>query len=571
MGSPFEGVVLDPVKCSKMSMEERREIVYELANWSHGAPEMLQSWSRQDILQILCSEMGKERKYTGLTKLKIIEHLLKVVSEKRLGSNKSGGFEPQSSPAVTHKALKRARKSDHPTHLPIPVTDLSTMSNDDDVDTAAFCKNTACKAKLSRKDQFCKRCSCCICHKYDDNKDPSLWLTCSSEPPFLGDSCNVSCHLECAFKHVRSGIATNGLIAQLDGSFYCVSCGKMNDIMRCWRKQIIIAKDTRRVDILCFRLSLSQKLLAGSKKYREISELVDEAVKQLEAEVGNLAGVSARTIGRGIVTRLSSGQRVQELCASAVASFDSMVSCRVLHQESKLLAPNVIRIEEISPTSVTLILGPDTTPESNVSYALWHHKADEKEMTQPTCTLVPSKTRFTVSRLSPGTEYVLRVVAVIDTQELSSSEVRVTTNISTDNVFECPTLERSQSPQTNCSSLSNPSSEEDETNNVTPYSNLNASKDQSDALKSGTNHPPDAQIGEAMSNDSLPNNQGKIDPITNLPITPCRVESLKDGNAKNGGPKSQNKEQDGSGKVDRENAKKLIQEKEVGMPRRGMC
>jgi len=101
----------------------------------------------------------------------------------------------------------------------------------------------------------------------------------------------------------------------------------------------MIARDTRRVDILCYRLSLSQKLLAGSKKYRELSELVDEAVKQLEAEVGTLAGVSARTIGRGIVNRLSSGRRVQKLCASAVASFDSMVSCTVVHQGNALNLP----------------------------------------------------------------------------------------------------------------------------------------------------------------------------------------------------------------------------------------
>ncbi|KAL1832968.1 hypothetical protein ACET3Z_002619 [Daucus carota] len=38
---------------------------------------------------------------------------------------------------------------------------------------------------------------------YDDNKDPSGWLTCGSEHPFPG----------------------------LDGKFYCLSCGKLNDLI----------------------------------------------------------------------------------------------------------------------------------------------------------------------------------------------------------------------------------------------------------------------------------------------------------------------------------------------------
>ena len=69
-----------------MSVEEKRQLVYELSKQSsHLAPEVLQAWSRQEILQILCAEMGKERKYTGLTKVKIIETLMKIVSEKNAG------------------------------------------------------------------------------------------------------------------------------------------------------------------------------------------------------------------------------------------------------------------------------------------------------------------------------------------------------------------------------------------------------------------------------------------------------------------------------------------------------
>ncbi|KAK6136982.1 hypothetical protein DH2020_029272 [Rehmannia glutinosa] len=67
-GSSLEALAFDPSKCSKLSMEQKRELVYEVSNWSDGATEMLHSWSRQEILQILCAELGKERKYTGLTK-----------------------------------------------------------------------------------------------------------------------------------------------------------------------------------------------------------------------------------------------------------------------------------------------------------------------------------------------------------------------------------------------------------------------------------------------------------------------------------------------------------------------
>lgn len=94
-----------------------------------------------------------------------------------------------------------------------------------------YCKNSACKANLNREDVFCKRCSCCICRQYDDNKDPSLWLICSSDPPFHGTPCGMSCHLECAFRHENSGISRDRHDKGLDGSFRCVSCGKVNDLL----------------------------------------------------------------------------------------------------------------------------------------------------------------------------------------------------------------------------------------------------------------------------------------------------------------------------------------------------
>lgn len=310
----------------------------------------------------------------------------------------------------------------------------------------------------------------------------------------------------------------------------------------------MVAKDTRRVDILCYRVSLSQKLLSGTRKYQELSDIVDDAVQQLEAEVGTLTGVPVKMgLGRGIVNRLSSGQEVQRLCASAVSSFDSMVSVTPLHQDSKVRAPSIIRVEDVGATSVTVILGPDTKSENNVGYTLWHHKADDnkKEISQePTCTNRPPQTRFIVSELSPATQYVFRVASFANTKELTSSEVRVkTTNNPPDN-------------DANCSSLSNPSSVEDETNNIAscsdfnyynksenklvgpkspnePVNSTNASQDQNPS-------PGKSQVGPhpgdmCISRDSEKEGHGA--PLlpctgaqqTSLPITPCRLESMKDG------------------------------------------
>ncbi|XP_027916705.1 VIN3-like protein 2 isoform X4 [Vigna unguiculata] len=584
--SSFEGLALDPSKCSKLSMEEKRELVYEVSKWSHGASEMLQSWSRQEILQILCAEMGKERKYTGLTKLKIIENLLKIVSEKKSGGHEAATDpEPHSSsPASGQKPAKRQRKSENPSHLPVPVTSISVNNNGSDSVNTTYCKNSACKATLNQADAFCKRCSCCICHQYDDNKDPSLWLICSSENPFPGVSCGLSCHLECALKHDGSGIGKDGERPKLDGGFYCVACGKVNDLLGCWRKQLMVAKDTRRVDILCYRVSLSQRLLQGTEKYDELYKIVDEAVKKLEPEVGPLTGSPVK-IGRGIVNRLSSGPEVQKQCGFALESLDSLLSKRILPsspnpttQGAHLLTPNMVRFEDVTATSLTIILGSEEPCGENIpAYTMWYRKADEVEYPmEPTCTsLVPNR-RFSVRGLLPGTEYSFKVVPN-DSRESGVCEVQISTELGEDEVPNCSATERSQSPVTNCSSLSNPSSVEDETNNCNPYSELTdnhradslsdkqhatgmaASIPSSDVLKLEDKHSPEEQVTE----DIMSIDEGLNSPVVTgrecvplvgsseggLPNTPCKLESLKDGAGRIGRSKSSAKDQEnGSGK-----------------------
>lgn len=474
--SSFDGAIFDSPKSSKLTMQEKRELVYEISK-SHGASETLQSWSRQDILQVLCAEMGKERKYTGLTKQKIIEHLLRLISEKKSSvPDVLKNLEPQS-PAGGHKNTKRQRKSEHLAQLSVPANDFPTSSSHNDLGHMACCKNLACRATLSPEDAFCRRCSCCICRQYDDNKDPSLWISCSAEPPFQGDSCNMSCHLECALKDERSGISKAGRSRGIDGSFYCVSCGKLNDLLGCCRKQLVHAKDTRRVDILCYRVSLSQKLLHRTEKYKVLYQIVDESVRKLEAEVGPIAGVPVK-MGRGIVNRLSSGPEVQKLCASAIELLDSMISSNSLHlspnpdiQDANFVPANMVRFEDVQSTSLTLVLSCENgSSENQVGFTLWHRKADDADYpAEPTCILRQPKARCAVMGLSPATKYHFKIVQFEGTRELREFEVQFSTIREVEENPGCLEIERSQSHATNCSDLSNPSSVEDETTDILPY------------------------------------------------------------------------------------------------------
>lgn len=478
MASSFEGFVLDPSKCSKLSMEEKRELVYELSKWPHGAAELLQSWSRRELLEILCAEMGKERKYTGLTKIRMIEHLLKIVSEKNSEKNTdSGDSEMQSSPANTRSSSKRQRKMDNPSRLAIGTNNFQCENGGEGLDNVIYCQNSACRATIRPEDAFCKRCSCCICFQYDDNKDPSLWLVCNSEPPNQGLSCGMSCHLECALKHEKAGILEGGHGLKLDGSFYCISCGKVNDLLGCLRKQIMIAKDARRVDILCYRISLSHKLLHGTDKHQKLYEIVDTAVKKLEAEVGTLDGVPIK-MGRGIVNRLSSGAEIQKLCTTAVDLLDSILyaasqspsGCDI--QDGSLTSPSMMSCMDVTATSLTVILSSESAlSEEFVGYTLWHRKADTAEYpAEPTCTLFKPNRRFYVSDLIPATEYMFKIISFGKTRELGKCEVSFRTSIvgeDTTKSLEVPGVSMEPqcgSPKTNCSGLSNPSSEGDESN-----------------------------------------------------------------------------------------------------------
>nr|XP_010929256.1 VIN3-like protein 2 [Elaeis guineensis]XP_019707976.1 VIN3-like protein 2 [Elaeis guineensis] len=486
MDPPFSGFVLDPAKCRKLSIEEKRELIRELSKWPESAPEKLQAWSRRDLLEILCAELGKERKYTGLTKQKMIEYLFRVVSEKKSrehGEDMDSAPEPPKPNSETPS--KRQRKNDHPSRLPVATSDLPVSDGNEATNNIRYCQNLACRASLTLQDAFCKRCSCCICHKYDENKDPSLWLFCSSDTPSQGNSCGLSCHLKCVLNHEKAGILKNGQSTRLDGSYYCIYCGKVNDLLGCWKKQLMIAKDARRVDVLCHRIFISHKLLSLTTKYQSLHELVDIAMKKLEAEVGPITDLP--NMARGIVNRLSVGAEVQRLCARAVELLDTMLSSGLSVdpqvQEEKSISSSFIKFEAISATSLTVVLEDNTTlSQEIVGFTVWRRKADTADYpTEPFCTLFNPKKRFEVTELAPATKYMFKVIAFSNTRALGRWEVGITTegiskNGSKDLVPEAASIKlHCGSPKTNSSGLSNHTSEGDESNNTTAYADLNKS------------------------------------------------------------------------------------------------
>lgn len=129
------------------------------------------------------------------------------------------------SPIRGNLPKKQNRKRENPKQF-LPITEPGSGSGSS---STRICDNPACRNVLTVFDTFCKRCSCCICHRYDENKDPSCWLECTSDS--LGGSCGLSCHVECALQGGKVGVVDRGQGLQLDGSYLCTSCGKISGIL----------------------------------------------------------------------------------------------------------------------------------------------------------------------------------------------------------------------------------------------------------------------------------------------------------------------------------------------------
>ncbi|TVU43281.1 hypothetical protein EJB05_09736, partial [Eragrostis curvula] len=433
--SLFIMIVMDPGKNNEMSLKEKRQLVYEVSRFPQSAIEILQCWTRRDLLEIICAELGKERKYTNVPKSKMIAYLLKLVSRK----NGQGQLKDASANAIlsgqSNKDDTQTKgNGEQPQHSVKLVNSDSSTRREARVGISRVCRNMACQATLNAGDAYCKRCSCCICHKYDENKDPSLWLVCTSDVPYSGSSCGMSCHLKCALKNKKAGILKNGCTNKLDCSFYCVYCGKVNWLMRSLRKQLAIAREARRVDVLCERLSLSNKMVKGSEHYMELVNIISSAVKTLEKEVGSALDQVSAIMGRGIVNRLSCGADVQKLCSCALEIVDSAVDNTMefeLNNNPKPVGPQPqILFEEIAPSSVVVVLKyqDNITKEHIDGCKVWHRSAKVQQYPlEPTCHILRPSIRSCVSGLSPSTEYFFKVLPFGSTHGFVEWEAKCTT------------------------------------------------------------------------------------------------------------------------------------------------
>ncbi|PON89844.1 Fibronectin type III [Trema orientale] len=507
MESVFSGSVLDPATCSRLSLGEKRKLVHEIAQCSKDAPEVLRSFTRKELLEIICSEMGKQRKYTGYSKFQMIEHLLKLVSQSSNTDSLPAFF-----PTEIQVQNKRQRNIEAPIQ---PVNDVDPMTNKEEHAKFRLCQNVVCKANLSIENSFCKRCSCCICHRYDDNKDPSLWLTCVSDSAGEHDSCGMSCHLDCALKQKR-GILKAGCNT-LDRCFNCVYCGKAYDIMRTWKKQLLIAKEARRVDVLCLRLSLSHKILLGIVEFREAHRKVESAVKMLTKEVGPLDQVCAK-MSRGIVNRLSCGAEVQKICSSAVEYFDHISTYQQCYFEERERSTCKIEFEEFSPTSVMIVL---QYLEDQFLYGvsvsgckLWHRRCDMKAYPeQPTFVTFEPEKRFKIKDLHPSTEYYCKVSLISSRGTLGDWEANWVTPAFESSDATLPKLEKeenvvfaqnhSQAESTNSSEIKLPS--EDRPAKLRSLDGINKKK-----KSEGSYLLPSLMITSSVS-----------------PLTPCKSDRMR--------------------------------------------
>ncbi|KAM0041167.1 putative fibronectin type III, immunoglobulin-like, oberon, PHD finger domain-containing protein [Helianthus debilis subsp. tardiflorus] len=319
---------------------------------------------------------------------------------------------------------KQSRKGENPIRIP-PITEPCSDSRSS---STWICTNSACRAVLFNADTFCKRCSCCICHLFDDNKDPSLWLECTSDSP-EGESCGLSCHIECALQRGKVGVVDLGQLMQLDGSYCCASCGKISGILGYWKKQLTIAKDSRRVDSLCYRIYLSFRLFDGTRRFQELHDIVKDAKSKLETEVGPLSGVSSK-MARSIVSRLSVSGEVQALCNAAIEKADEIsttLSTASLDDKGSVPAACKFIFEEVTSSSVVLVLIVPSTASSNsiIGFKLWYSKTTEETLAKdPISTFPRSQRRILISNLQPCTEYSFRIVSYNENGDLGHSEAK---------------------------------------------------------------------------------------------------------------------------------------------------
>lgn len=375
------------------------------------------------------ASVNTEKKDPGISKSKSVEEIPRIVTVKRcknIDSTKVTSSNNNNSSFTGSQALKRQpRKGDHLVQLC-----ENGMSQDTKPPSTRICINSACKAVFNSDNAFCKRCSCCICHGFDDNKDPSLWLVCSSETGDR-DCCESSCHIECALKHRKAGCIELGQSIQLDGNYCCAACGKVIGILGFWKRQLVVAKDARRVDILCSRIYLSHRLLDGTTRFKELHQIVEDAKAKLETEVGPLDGTSSK-MARGIVGRLPVAADVQRLCSSAIEKADEWLRSNFqpeTNQIDTLPAACRFKFEDITASSLVLVLRGAVSSQCHAikGYKLWYWNSREPPYTGEPAVFPKDQRRILISNLQPCTEYSFRIISFTEHGELGHSESKIFT------------------------------------------------------------------------------------------------------------------------------------------------
>lgn len=393
---------------------------------SESAQDLLSSFREQESND---ASDNIEKKEPGISKCKSVEEIPRTVTVKRCKNIDSkkvfSNNNNNSSFTGSHTQKKQPRKGDH---LVRPCE--NGISQDTKPPTTRICINSACKAVMNSDDEFCKRCSCCICHVFDDNKDPSLWLVCSSETGDR-DCCGLSCHIECALQNRKAGCIELGQSIQLDGNYCCAACGKVIGILGFWKRQLVVAKDARRVDILCSRIYLSHRLLDGTTRFKDLHQIVEDAKAMLETEVGPLDGTSSR-MARGIVGRLPVAADVQKLCSLAIEKADEWLmsnSPSETKQIDTLPAACRFKIEDITASSVVLVLKEAVSSQYHAinGYKLWYWNSREPPYTGEPAVFPKDQRRILISNLQPCTQYSFRIISFTEDGELGHSEHKIFT------------------------------------------------------------------------------------------------------------------------------------------------
>ncbi|KAI3451423.1 hypothetical protein Pfo_008088 [Paulownia fortunei] len=78
------------------------------------------------------------------------------------------------------------------------------------------------------------------------------------------------------------------------------------------KKQLKIAKDVHRVDVLCYRIFLSYRLLDGTSRFKEIHKLITDLKAELEIELGPLNDAAAK-MSLGHASRLQAASRAKTM------------------------------------------------------------------------------------------------------------------------------------------------------------------------------------------------------------------------------------------------------------------